>query len=62
MLLGIVLFPYCGCKGSAFSLTPQIFRGKFFKLFLLKIYFVKNLVFSFAVSGKSYTFAAAIGM
>ena len=29
MLFGIMLFPYCGCKGSAFSLTPQIFRGKF---------------------------------
>ena len=29
MLFGMMLFPYCGCKGIAFSLTPQIFEGKF---------------------------------
>jgi hypothetical protein len=32
-LLGIMLFPYCGCKGSAFILTLQIFREEFSKYF-----------------------------
>lgn len=33
ILFGIVLFPYCGCKGIAFSSTLQIFRRKFSRYF-----------------------------
>ena len=50
---GIVLFPYCGCKGSAFSLTLQIFQRKSSIYFYYSVISINNREFLSSYSKKA---------